>query len=79
MLTATSPEDVWTDLDWSTVTERDGAMPEWEGCPDDLDVGYHFLGTGMCINRECGSEIKTHTEKLLPSHVSHFEYFLIIL
>ena len=48
ILTSVVPEEIWTPLNWSTVTERVTAAPDWEGCPDNLEAqtAIHFLGTG---------------------------------
>ncbi len=46
ILTAVTPEEVWTPVDWASAIERDSALPHWEGCPLDLQNGIHFLGDG---------------------------------
>ena len=49
VLTSTLPADEWTDLLWDSAIEREGALANWEGCPDNLEPAYHFLGTGMAF------------------------------
>lgn len=53
ILTATSPEDVWTPVQWSNALSKVGVMEEFEGCPTDMQQDkrnnifmYHFLGNG---------------------------------
>ena len=36
----------WVPLDWSTAIRKVSVMSDWEGCPIQLDVGDHFLGSG---------------------------------
>ncbi len=47
ILTATTPEEVWTPVDWTQYVDRSSAMLYWEGCPFNLQRGVHFLGDGM--------------------------------
>ena len=46
ILMSTSPEEQWVPLNWTTVLDKNDAMPEWEGCPSEPDLGWHFMGTG---------------------------------
>ena len=52
-LTANSPEEEWTEIDWQAAIERSSVYPYWEGCPLGLDhtdsnrkATNHFLGQG---------------------------------
>ena len=53
------PEEVWEELDWDSYTGRSIAKPSWEGCPFDLERGYHMLGTGILEK-----DRKTETESM---------------
>jgi len=51
VLSQAEPDEVWTPLDWTTVTSYSGATPPSDGCPllahDDMArTGVYFLGTG---------------------------------
>ena len=41
-----SPEQRWRPLHWEDHIGRSEAQPSWEGCPTDLQNGYHFIGHG---------------------------------
>ena len=53
ILTSTSPTEVWTPLDWDSFTEQQGALANREGCPNDLETAYHFLGTSTSLKLTC--------------------------
>ncbi|XP_021347323.1 usherin-like [Mizuhopecten yessoensis] len=41
------PVEVWKPLDWNTAETNDLAYFNWQGCPINLDRGYHFQGQGF--------------------------------
>eukprot|EP00062_Callorhinchus_milii_P018719 gi/632972566/ref/XP_007902721.1/ PREDICTED: usherin [Callorhinchus milii] len=41
-----TPNEVWEPLDWDSAEEKVGVYHSWEGCPNVLADGAHFLGQG---------------------------------
>ncbi|XP_075719450.1 usherin [Rhinoderma darwinii] len=37
----------WQLLDWDTAEERSNVFEKWEGCPESVEEGAHFLGFGF--------------------------------
>ncbi|XP_062584554.1 usherin-like isoform X1 [Saccostrea cucullata] len=40
------PKEVWKTLDWGQAKANEQTFLNWEGCPVNLDKGYHFMGQG---------------------------------
>ena len=47
ILTQTTPVEVWTPLNWSAAIYKTSALPAWQGCPMDMDIGLHLFGSGF--------------------------------
>ena len=62
MLHENSPEAKWVDLSWNSFIDKSEEQPSSEGCHDNLESGYHFVGTGIDIH--------------FKTTVSKFKFFL---
>uniref|UniRef100_A0A2C9JJ39 Usherin n=1 Tax=Biomphalaria glabrata TaxID=6526 RepID=A0A2C9JJ39_BIOGL len=53
ILTQKFPEEIWTKLDWTQGKTNDLAFLNWQGCPINLQQGFHFMGKGYLVIANC--------------------------
>ncbi|GFR82563.1 usherin, partial [Elysia marginata] len=73
------PEQIWRKLDWSEGVTNELAFLNWQGCPINLQPGFHFMGKGYlviensCDKRGCdisGNEITVDFRMRTTLHTS---------
>ncbi|GFO50464.1 usherin, partial [Plakobranchus ocellatus] len=53
IMTQMYPEEKWRKLDWTKGVTNDLAFLNWQGCPINLQPGFHFMGKGYLAIQNC--------------------------
>lgn len=43
------PEDAWAPINWTQGLTNDLEFLNWQGCPINLEAGFHFMGKGQLM------------------------------
>ncbi|BFZ06827.1 hypothetical protein BsWGS_09866 [Bradybaena similaris] len=51
------PEEIWVPINWAQGLTNDLEFLNWQGCPINLEAGFHFMGKGHLIVSNCEDNI----------------------